>query len=94
MSEANKLPTPVNPVDEREIEVKVSKTIQLTCPVCQKQNFEQILLRGGKNIMFWRKYTPTWLDKQLSRFVGERPRLVTSYRCRNCDYIMSFARTE
>lgn len=84
--------------DLREFEDAVSraedagaeeKIIQLSCPICHEQDFEQIRLYG-QHQLYWERYKASRLENMLTDFVGVSR--VTSYRCLHCDYIMMFAR--
>lgn len=77
-----------------DLEDELDDSPQLTCPVCQRQQFERVDLYGrravGKMTMFWRSYQASWVDKKLARY--KRVKKLDAYRCRRCNYLMLFAR--
>jgi hypothetical protein len=70
---------------EDALSAQEAAAIQLTCPVCGGQRFEQIRLFGEKQL-FWDTNTPTKLENRIAKFVGAQR--VVCYRYRRCDYIV------
>jgi hypothetical protein len=69
------------------------QVIKLTCPVCQTQKFELIRIRPGRYQLFWKKPgRASKVEAKMQRLIGRRR--VEAYRCRHCDYIMMFARSD
>lgn len=82
-----------NAVSQAVPEAPARDVIKLTCPVCQQQKFEKIRIRPGRYQLFWKKPGRTAnVEARMQRMIGRQR--IEAYRCRHCDYIMSFARSE
>jgi hypothetical protein len=78
---------------ESQAVAEAREVIKLTCPVCHTQKFEVIRIRPGRYQLFWKKPGRTAnIEAKMQRMIGRQR--IQAYRCRHCDYIMMFARSD